>query len=71
MDYLKEILIASAQEAKDAGADIPDSIGFAFGNSHGLQAPLNGGVGGPSDAGPQGDYALNELFAWMHAILAE
>ena len=55
LDYLKEILIASAQEAKDAGADIPDSIGFTFGSSHGLQAPLNGGVGGPSDAGPQGD----------------
>lgn len=29
-DYIKQLLIQSAQEAKDAGADIPDSIGFAY-----------------------------------------
>lgn len=46
--YLKEILIASAQEAKDAGADIPDSIGFSFGSQQGFQAPVNGGMGAPS-----------------------
>ena len=47
LDYLKEFLITSAQTAKDAGADIPDSIGFAFGSQQGFQAPINGGVGGP------------------------
>lgn len=30
LDYIKQILIKSAQEAKDAGADIPDSVGFSF-----------------------------------------
>ena len=29
-DYIKQLLIQSAQEAKDAGADIPDSLGFAY-----------------------------------------
>lgn len=28
LDYLKKLLIRSAQEAKDAGATIPDSLGF-------------------------------------------
>ena len=30
LDYIKQILIKSAQEAKDAGADIPDSVGGSF-----------------------------------------
>ena len=30
LDYIKQILIKSTQEAKDAGADIPDSVGFSF-----------------------------------------
>lgn len=30
LDYIKSLLIESAQEAKDAGATIPDSIGFSF-----------------------------------------
>ena len=30
LDYIKQILIKSAQEAKDAGADIPDSVGVSF-----------------------------------------
>ena len=46
LDYLKELLIRSAQEAKDAGADIPDSVGFSFGSQQGFQAPLNGGPSG-------------------------
>lgn len=44
-DYIKKILISSAQEAKDAGADIPDSIGFSFSSEAAFQAPINGGVG--------------------------
>lgn len=47
LDYIKHILIKSAQEAKDAGADIPDSIGFKFSNSFafaGAMPPLNGGI---------------------------
>ena len=42
-DYLKQLLIASAQEAKDAGAEIPDSIGFSFSSSMKFTAPVNGG----------------------------
>jgi hypothetical protein len=45
LDYIKQIIIKSAQEAKDAGADIPDSIGFSFNDEAGFQAPINGGVG--------------------------
>lgn len=28
LDYIKSLLIKSAQRAKDAGADIPDNIGI-------------------------------------------
>ena len=56
-DYLREYLIASAQEAKDAGADIATNLGFQLGSAQGFQAPLNGGMpqGGPQGAqGPGG-----------------
>lgn len=42
LDYIKQILIKSAQEAKDAGADIPDSVGFSFCSMAAFQAPVNG-----------------------------
>lgn len=45
LDYIKQIIIRSAQEAKDAGADIPDSLGFTFSSEAAFQAPINGGVG--------------------------
>lgn len=45
LDYIKQILIRSTQEAKDAGADIPDSLGFTFSSEAAFQAPVNGGVG--------------------------
>lgn len=35
LDYMKSELIRSAQIAKNAGADIPDSIGFVFSSSAG------------------------------------
>ena len=46
LDYLKSEIIRSAQIAKNAGADIPDSIGFSFSNSAGgmFAAPINGGM---------------------------
>ena len=44
LDYIKQIIICSAQEAKDAGADIADSIGFSFSSEAAFQAPINGGV---------------------------
>lgn len=44
MDYIKGFIIAAAQEAKDAGADIPDSVGFSFGQAGGVGAPMNGGM---------------------------
>ena len=44
MDYVKDEIIRSAQIAKNAGADIPDSLGFSFTNSAGgmFAAPING-----------------------------
>lgn len=45
LDYVKSFLMASAQEAKDAGAEIPDSIGFKFSNGQLFEAPVNGGMG--------------------------
>lgn len=43
-DFIKSELIRSAQLAKDAGAEIPDSIGFSFNKEKGTFAPLDGGV---------------------------
>src|SRR5574344_36018 len=45
LDYLKQIIIRSAQEAKDAGANIPDTIGFKFSDQAAFRAPINGGMG--------------------------
>ena len=46
LDYLKSEIIRSAQMAKNAGADIPDSIGFKFTSEAGgmFAAPINGGM---------------------------
>ena len=46
LDYIKELLIASAQKAKNAGADISADLGFQFNSeSRGrFAAPLNGGM---------------------------
>ena len=54
LDYIKQIIIRSAQDAKDAGADIPDSIGFTFSSEAAFQAPINGGVGMARPAGMGG-----------------
>lgn len=48
-DYLKSELIRAAQIAKNAGADLPDTIGLTCshtGSEH-LAPPLNGGVRPP------------------------
>ena len=42
-DYIKQLLMESAQEAKDHGADIADSIGFTFSSGMKFIAPMNGG----------------------------
>ncbi len=42
-DYIKELIIAAAQEAKDAGADMPDSVGLVFSQQARFAAPVNGG----------------------------
>jgi hypothetical protein len=44
LDYIKQLIIKSAQEAKDAGANIPDSLGFTFSSEANFQAPINGGM---------------------------
>jgi hypothetical protein len=44
LDFIKSELIRSAQIAKNAGADIPDSIGFKFSAQASFGAPpINGG----------------------------
>lgn len=43
LDFIKSELIRSAQIAKNAGAEIPDSIGFTFSTGRGAFAPINGG----------------------------
>lgn len=55
LDYLKGELIRSAQIAKNAGADIPDSLGFRFSNSAmgGFAPPINGGMQPGRPAGGQ------------------
>ena len=57
LDYVKELLIHSAQVAKNAGAEIPDSIGFTFSSSEmrmGTMAPINGGMGPGQGFKPKG-----------------
>lgn len=55
LNYVKSFLIQSAQEAKDAGADIPDSLGFSFSNAKSFSAPVNGGESGPGPGGHGGN----------------
>ena len=48
LDYIRELLIAAAQKAKDAGADISADLGFTF-NQESMgrfAAPINGGMPG-------------------------
>lgn len=47
-DYLKTYLIASAQKAKDEGAEIPDSIGFVFYKEAGGPGPTPDDRAAPS-----------------------
>lgn len=42
--YIKWQIIRAAQIAKDAGAEIPDSIGFTFSEVAGFMPPVNGGI---------------------------
>ena len=67
LDYIKELLIASAQKAKNAGADISADLGFQFNSeSRGrFAAPLNGGMPGgnrPDGAGgPDGNMPMMRM----------
>lgn len=55
LDYIKGELIRSAQIAKNAGADIPDSIGFSFSEEASFGAPpVNGGMNSPAGKAPLG-----------------
>jgi len=48
LDFIKSEIIRSAQIAKNAGADIPENLGFKFSNEASFGAPpINGGVGKP------------------------
>ena len=52
LEYIKQELIRSAQIAKNAGADIPDSLGFTFSEEASFGAPpINGGM---NPSAPQG-----------------
>lgn len=45
LPYIKSEIIRAAQLAKNAGADIPDSLGFTFSQESGFGAPpINGGT---------------------------
>ena len=63
-DLLKRELIRSAQKAKDAGADISDTLGFAFSEEKmGGLPPLNGGMAHalqvmPTRKAQQGEYII-------------
>ena len=43
-DFIKREIIRAAQIAKNAGAEIPDSLGFTFSNDRGTFAPMNGAM---------------------------
>ncbi len=60
LDYIKSELIRSAQMAKNAGADIPDSLGFVFSDEASFGAPpINGGMTRMGDSKkPQRDRPL-------------
>lgn len=48
LEFIKKEIIRAAQIAKNAGATIPDTIGFSFSeNEIGGMPPINGGVGMP------------------------
>lgn len=44
LDFIKREIIRAAQLAKNAGADIPDSLGFVFSQDAGFGPPVNGGM---------------------------
>ena len=47
LDFIKQEIIRAAQIAKNAGADIPDSLGFTFSHEASFGAPpINGGMAG-------------------------
>ena len=55
LDYIKKELIRSAQLAKNAGADIPDSLGFTFSEEASFGAPpINGVTPSPAGRAPLG-----------------
>ena len=55
LNYIKKELIRSAQIAKNAGADIPDSLGFTFSEDTGFGAPpINGVASSPAGKAPLG-----------------
>ena len=71
LDYIRELLIASAQKAKDAGADISAELGFSF-NQESMgrfAAPINGGMppqgfnrpAGGSTGGPGGNMPMMRM----------
>lgn len=56
LDYIKREIIRSAQLAKNAGAEIPDSLGFTFSEDAGFGAPpLNGMATPPQGRAPIGN----------------
>ena len=55
LDFIKSELMRAAQIAKNAGADIPDSIGFKFNAESGFGVPpINGGMTGGAPKATQG-----------------
>ena len=55
LDYIRRLLIESAQEAKNAGAEIADTLGFTFSSGMKFAAPVNGGRQSDMRQGKPGD----------------
>ncbi|MBR1552137.1 MAG: alpha/beta hydrolase [Muribaculaceae bacterium] len=84
LDYIKSELIRAAQIAKNAGADIPDSIGFQFDKEEmSGMPPINGGVPqagvpmrpmmprGGFGGGKPGDYIIDlDMPAYLNYVVS-
>lgn len=70
LDYIKQLIIQSAQEAKDAGAEMPDDVGFVYSRKQLFAAPVNGGKKG-EDGPPEPQEIPAELVEMLKRFKGE